>query len=368
LQARPRSTTGSSKAAPYFGSLHEAYAQARSEAPRAVDPTWYAFRGYVASAGHSGGGHLAWERIGYRFQRLRLSFREQHRPFDDHKAAFAMGFGLGLVDSGFLSMNDGEELMEELLPTPGPRQAIRSLRFWLINGLAVTAVVAAVILLENRRPSYPELTAPLIVADPSAPSRPSELPPPAPVVPSVRTVNQAAASGVVSISEALQQIRRLAPSAAVEMAIDLYRRIAPRERVVLLDGLASLPASVSAPVLRAALADSNETVLERALGALVARGDAGSIEPILALLQRPGTSVRCLATESLGVLMGKDRAFLLLPLLRDKDPAVKACGRKALTRIVGKDYGPEPRRWSDKLRRFSRVDKGTVHDSRGAND
>ena len=365
MQARPRSSTGSSKAAPYFGSLHEAYAQARSEAPRAVDPTWFAYRGYVASAGHSGGGHLAWERIGYRFQRLRLSFREQHRAFDDHKAAFAMGFGLGLVDSGYLSMSDGEELMEALLPSPGPKQAIRTARFWLINGLAVTAVVAAVLILESRRPTYPELTAPLLASNGPGPVQAPELPAPAPPVRTVRKVNQAAESGALSISDALQQIRHLAPAAAVDMATDLYRHITPAERLTLIDGLASLPADVSGPVLRAALSDSNETVLEHVLGALVARGDAASVEPILALLQRPSASVRCLATDSLGVLMSKDRAFLLLPLLRDKDANVKTCGRRALSRIVGKDYGPDPRRWSDKLRRFSRVDKSTVHDSRG---
>ncbi|MBT9554520.1 MAG: HEAT repeat domain-containing protein [Myxococcales bacterium] len=286
---------------------------------------------------------------------MRVRFKELRRRFDDYAAAYALGFGLGLVDAGFLSAADGERLVEALVPEPEkPLPAYRTGRFWLYVALSASVVGGLVAYFESRRPSYPTLTAPLL-AGPVAAVPPAEEAPSGekPIAAPTRSVVDDAVAGTLSVPEAVAAIRELPAANGSVQAELLFSRLSTVElRLQALNQLLDTPGGRFDGLLRAALNSKDHLIVDRALGLIAGRGNYQLVPEVSRLLARQDAQTRAIAIDTLGMLVEPLEADRLIPFLRDTDEGVRGSARRALTRVFGKDLGADPKKWWERMKRF----------------
>ena len=290
---------------------------------------------------------------------MRVRFKELRRRFDDYAAAYGLGFGLGLVDSGFLSAADGERLVEALVPEPEkPPPSYNTGRFWLYVAFGVCIVGGGAVYLESLKPSYPTLTAPLLGgAVAAAPAAAKDAAGKAPVVtPSTRSVVDDAMAGTLSVPEAVAAIRQLPVANGTVQAELLFSRIPTAElRLQAVNQLLDTPGGRFDGLLRAALTSSDRNIVDRALGIIAGRGNYQLMPEVSRLLARPDAQTRAIAIDTLGMLVEPLEADRLIPFLRDTDSDVRGSARRALTRVFGKDLGADPKKWWERVKHL----KGT---------
>jgi len=120
-----------------------------------------------------------------------------------------------------------------------------------------------------------------------------------------------------------------------------------------------------APNLAAGLSDSSPIVRQEAAAALGrVTGPSGLAALQRAVAQDASDDVRAACAVSLGGYPRMEAVATLLKCLDDRAFAVRHAARASLAKLAGRDYGDDPRGWSDWLARSAQAG-GPVLDARG---
>lgn len=264
-----------------------------------------------------------------------------------------MGYGLGLSDHGRTSIADAEQIIEAVSPRTAVDVPIfRSMRFWLMVALVLTAELSLVGAAENAEPDYPVLTAPLLTSTVAGPSTPalrqtlaaaSAQPP--------RDLGAETAQGLLSVQEAIIELRALDGDAVQAAGTQLLGTLAAPERINVVESFHSMPGPAWTALLVRALEDADGAVVKTALAGLVARGAHASAPQIAKVLNHADIHARRTATEAMGILAGPDAAWQLIAGLSDPDVGVQRSSRRALVQLLGRDYGADSSAWWPHVRK-----------------
>lgn len=314
-----------------------------------ADPSWYAFQGYQVAAQGPGAGHLAWERIAPRFNSARLAVEGARARFEPKRVAFAMGYALGQRDQGQLTIAEADALLEGVIPRiPAPRPAYRTGRFWFLVAVLAAVVATAFISFETAGPEYPEISAPAFhttyhsrsIALPAEPSERGGL-----SVEDERRLIERTVGGTLLVSDAVKQLEHLPYPQTARIVTRLMKRLDVADRLQLVEAVTRLPGGTSVPLLLKALHDPQSEVVAVTLGHLAGRGEKALLGKMPALLRHPDTRILRIAVESFGVIGTPETAWRIVGFLEHEDAELRQTARRALTQLVGKDYGPEGKDW-----------------------
>ena len=327
--------------------LKDGYDLSIQQAAPQADPSWYAYRGYVEASGGAGAGHLAWERVAAEVHRVRIDAEKSGRPFDIARMAFAMGYGLGLRDHGRLSIADSELLIEAALPA-APRQtpSYLRMRFWFLVALLCVAEVAVVFTLEHSRPSYANLSEPLVHSPRRAGFVAADDEPTSGLSAAAeRELVEATAAGTYTVRQTVDRMAGLPYLQAARIATQLFASLKPGDRLALVQDLQRLERATGTPLLMKAMLDSDARVVESAVGILAGRGEQSALPKIIQLLKHESPEVQRVCAEAVGLLGDREDGWHLVALLKSRDAELKKIAHRALVQLVGADHGKTPRKW-----------------------
>lgn len=374
MNSREVLRSGLPPASSYHAALEEALVTARSSAPSPSDPPWYAQAGYVAAAGSGGSAHLAWERVRARLTRVQAE--QRGNEFDDLSIAFAMGFGIGLVDVGCVTLADGEELYRALLSDPHaarPTGNGRSL-LWVGVVLLVLVSAAAAFGVHRLRPLLASNSSESAdaMASPEGLLAPGKLPATAAPMVAVAapTADAEAASGwkgdapePLSTRPARRDGGRFMhvdhPARAAQVLADLPFSQGQRKEE-LRRRMNGLSAADRLEVLRAA-AESDEKLLPVCIDYCLKTADPEVVlaatdlviqlpakeatRQLVALLRHRMEEVQVRAGAALKRIAAAETLWPYVSLVKDRDAAVSGRIREALAVVVGKDHGDNLKAW-----------------------
>lgn len=341
----------------YHAAMFEALATARGVAPTPADPPWFAQAGYSAAAGDRGSAHLVWGRVAAEYRRVTRRTKGADAP----ACAFAMGFGLGLVDVGCVSLADGESLHEVVIK--GADRASRRGDNTLVSVCIVMLLVVTIGVafgVDRLRPEVasagevPSTLAPDLLPIPTTPPPVAAAPTPgwreAPEAFATRPAPVVAA-GVPAWSR--DAVLQGLPQSPQHQATELARRLdklTASQRQQVLEAAATGPRSVLEAVVVYCLDTSDVEVVMAAGDQLALLGGEAAVTRLIPLLRHRVAPVRQHAAKLLSMVATADTAWPLVPLVRDSDARVSAAARGVLRRVVGSDHGKDLKRWWSAIR------------------
>ncbi|MFT5432054.1 MAG: hypothetical protein ACI9OJ_002752, partial [Myxococcota bacterium] len=258
-----------------------------------------------------------------------------------------LGFSLGLRDHGDVSVAESEALIAAVIPSAvAAPPAYATLRFWFLVTLLTAACGVSVLAMEMDRLEYPQISTPAFHPTYARAVVPIEAVPAGELdAQAERSLVNGAVVGSLSVADASERLQGLPYAQTARITGQLMKRLDVTGRLLLVDGLSRLSTGTGTPLLLRAIHDPAPEVVAASLAVLAGRGEQALLAELPALLRNRDIRIRKIAVEAFGVLGKPTGAWRLVGLLEHSDAGLRVTTRRALTQLVGIDYGPNPKSW-----------------------